>query len=676
MRRFTLRRELFRFMLIVVFGFAEPSTHDSKARWFAPFYCGGGSELAAKETRPMKEDTQELIARIRKNSELTNEEKFRLIDSLRKTKHYGLVWKKKPEEVEENQRNRIPVLTEVRERAIVSEAADAPNHILIEGDNLDALVALTYTHEGKIDVIYIDPPYNTGKKDFRYNDSYVDAEDSFRHSKWLSFMERRLLIAKKLLSSQGVVFVSIGDDELCNLKLLCDEIFGENNFIENYVWESTFRPDNSSPILRRNAEFVLCYAKNKANISYFRGVSSKTEGMPSLTKGKEKLKQITFPANCVKTTLPDGLYKKGLKDNGKQLKWELVNDARVKDGIFITEVVLKGHSYWATDKKVIEELAFGTEIWIKSESFVPYYKKNKESISRPTKILDADIVNDYLFANTQINGVFGTPVFNNPKPTSLISFLCNFTDNPNATILDFFAGSGTTLHATMALNAEDGGHRQCILVTNNENRICEDVTYVRNKKVIEGYVNAKGETVKGLTANSLRYYKTDFIDRDKTAQNRRALAAASADLLRIREDSYNELNHFGSLKLKPSVARYFTGNGKHILLILNENAIEYFVKEIKDFDSPAKFKVYVFSPGDYAYDDEFTDVADRVELCAVPSSVYNAYEKVLPKRVRDVDEEESDDFAENGGDGFLGDARNFENQGEEKPGQNENDVEE
>ena len=624
----------------------------------------------------MKANPQELIARIRKDPYLSREEKSQLIESLRKTKRYGLVWEEKREEVEERQRDRIPVLTEVKERAIVSDAADAPNHILIEGDNLDALVALTYTHEGNIDVIYIDPPYNTGKKDFRYNDSYVDTEDSFRHSKWLSFMERRLLIAKKLLSSQGAVFISIGDDELCNLKLLCDEILGENNFIENYVWESTFRPDNSSPILRRNAEFVLCYAKNKANISYFRGVSSKTEGMPSLTKGKEKLKQITFPANCVKTTLPDGLYKKGLKDNGKQLKWELVNDARVKNGIFITEVVLKGHSYWATDKKVVEELASGTEIWIKSESFVPYYKKNKESISRPTKILDADIVNDYLFANAQINGVFGTPVFNNPKPTSLISFLCNFTDNPNATILDFFAGSGTTLHATMALNAEDGGHRQCILVTNNENRICEEVTYVRNKKVIEGYVNARGETVKGLTANSLRYYRTDFIGRDKTAQNRRALAAASADLLCIREGAYKELGIFGSLKLKPSVARYFTGNDKHILLILNENAIEYFIREIEGMDNPAKLKVYVFSPGDYAYDDEFMDVADRVELCAVPSSIYNAYEKVLPKRVRDAGEEESDDFAEGGRDGLLGDAGDFCDRGAEDPERNVNDVEE
>lgn len=236
--------------------------------------------------------------------------------------------------------------------------------------------------------------------------------------------------------------------------------------------------------------------------------------------------------------------------------------------------------------------------------------------------------------------IIGVNGFNNPKPPKLICYLVGLFPDKNATILDFFAGSGTTLHATMALNAEDGGHRRCILVTNNENRICEDVTYVRNRKVIEGYVNARGETVKGLTANSLRYYRTDFIDREKTAHNRRALAAASAELVRIREGAYNELDTFGKLRLKPSVARHFEGGGKHILLILNENAIEYLVDEIKDMASPAKFKAYVFSPGDYAYDDEFTDVADRVELCAVPSSIYNACEKVLPKRTRDADEEE------------------------------------
>lgn len=593
----------------------------------------------------MNINKQELINKIHTIDGLSADEKSALVELLNIRKKYGLVWENKPEIVEERLREELPVLTEVKERAIISDDPDAPNHILIEGDNLEALTALSYTHAGKIDVIYIDPPYNTGKKDFKYNDNYVDLEDSFRHSKWLSFIERRLLLAKKLLSSQGVIFISIGDDELCNLKLLCDGIFGENNFIENYIWESTFRPDNSSPILRRNAEFVLCYAKKKVDIHYFKGVLSKTEGMPSLTKGKEKVKQITFPANYVKTTLPDGLYKKGLKDNGKQLKWELVNDARVKDGLFITEVILRGHSYWATDKKVLEELNSGTEIWIKSDSFVPYYKKNKDSISRPTKILDADIVNDYLFANTQINGVFGTPVFNNPKPTSLISFLCDFTDNPNATILDFFAGSGTTLHATMLLNAEDVGHRKCILVTNNENHICEEVTYERSKRVINGYTTPKGDEMPGLKANTLRYYKTNFVGRDRTSRNMRQLVYAATDMLCIKEDIYREAKTFGSLKLKASVSRYFVENDKRMLVIYNELAVPAFADAISKMSIDGKVLIYVFAPGNYAYDDEFMAVSDKVELCALPAAIYNAYQKVLPKQKSKLLEGTADDDA-------------------------------
>ena len=119
---------------------------------------------------------------------LTNEEKSALLELLNKDKKYGLVWENKPEDVEERLRDHLPVLEEVKSRAILSDSPDAPNHILIEGDNLEALTALSYTHEGKIDVIYIDPPYNTGNKDFTYNDDYVDKEDGFRHSKWLSFV--------------------------------------------------------------------------------------------------------------------------------------------------------------------------------------------------------------------------------------------------------------------------------------------------------------------------------------------------------------------------------------------------------------------------------------------------------------------------------------------------------
>ena len=146
-------------------------------------------------------DKEALIDKIRNLEGLTNDDKADLIGLLRVHKKYGLVWEEKTEDVEERLRDHLPLLAEVKERAIISEDADAPNHILIEGDNLEALTALSYTHEGKIDVIYIDPPYNTGKKDeFKYNDKYVDAEDDYRFSKWLSFMNKRLRIAKSLLS--------------------------------------------------------------------------------------------------------------------------------------------------------------------------------------------------------------------------------------------------------------------------------------------------------------------------------------------------------------------------------------------------------------------------------------------------------------------------------------------
>ena len=141
-------------------------------------------------------DKPALVEKIRTLEGLTNDEKADLIGLLRSHKKYGLVWEEKPEEVEERLRDHLPVLTEVKERAILSTEADAPNHILIEGDNLEALTALSYTHEGKIDVIYIDPPYNTGNKDFTYNDDYVNKENEFRHSKWLSFMRRRLVTIK------------------------------------------------------------------------------------------------------------------------------------------------------------------------------------------------------------------------------------------------------------------------------------------------------------------------------------------------------------------------------------------------------------------------------------------------------------------------------------------------
>lgn len=183
----------------------------------------------------------------------------------------------------------------------------------------------------------------------------------------------------------------------------------------------------------------------------------------------------------------------------------------------------------------------------------------------------------------------------------------------------------------MQLNAEDGGKRQCILCTNNENGICENVTYERNKRVIEGYTKPNGEEVAGLADNNLRYYRTEFLPRERSVKNMRELVQASTGLLCIKKDLYTEAP-FGGRKMNPKYARYFEHAGQRMLVIYEERAIPFIAEIIKTMPEGDKIKVYVFSHGSYAYDDEFVEVADRVELCALPQAIYDAYQKVLPKR--------------------------------------------
>ena len=206
-------------------------------------------------------NSQELTEKIRKLEGLTDEERSQLLGLLHKQKRYGLVWEDKPEDVEEELRNNLPVLNEVKERAIISNNNDVPNHVLIEGDNLEALTALAYTHAGKVDVIYIDPPYNTGNKDFVYNDTFIDSDNAYRHSTWLSFMSKRLRIAKKLLSDRGVIFISIDDNEIAQLKMLCSEIFGSINFLQQIIIESNPRGSQSSKYFANTHEYLLVYSK-------------------------------------------------------------------------------------------------------------------------------------------------------------------------------------------------------------------------------------------------------------------------------------------------------------------------------------------------------------------------------------------------------------------------------
>ena len=236
-------------------------------------------------------------------------------------------------------------------------------------------------------------------------------------------------------------------------------------------------------------------------------------------------------------------------------------------------------------------------------------------------------------AKKELIRIFGDALFDTPKPTRLLRRVFDLSTNKDSTILDFFAGSGTTLHATMQLNAEDGGHRKCILVTNNENNICEEVTYERNKRVIQGYTTPKGEEVEGLHDNNLRYYRTTLLSRDKSVKNMRQLVRLATDMLCIKNDVYTEAEFCGK-KINPNIARYFdNGQGNRMLVIYEERAIQLLVQLMAQTeDDGIKTMVYVFSPGADPYTDDFEDIAERVKLCALPSAIYEAYKRVLPKR--------------------------------------------
>ena len=232
-----------------------------------------------------KIDRAALRQRIQTLEGLTDEERAALLE-LAATKRYGLVWEEREEAVEERLRKELPVLVEDKDLALLDGGKDAPNHILIEGDNLEALTTLSYTHEGKVDVIYIDPPYNTGNKDFVYNDSFVESEDSYRHSKWLSFMSKRLRIAKRLLSDRGVIFISIDDNEQANLKLLCDEVFGERNFVAQAMWHKNYASANDSKTFSSVLDYLLVYRKTD---KFLRNLLPRTEKQNHLYKYDRKL---------------------------------------------------------------------------------------------------------------------------------------------------------------------------------------------------------------------------------------------------------------------------------------------------------------------------------------------------------------------------------------------------
>lgn len=454
------------------------------------------------------------------------------------SKRYGLVWEEHEENVDVMMRNNIPVFTEIPEREI-TEAPEEGYNFLLEGDNLHSLHLLEKTHKGKIDVIYIDPPYNTLKDGFTYSDQLVDGNDSFRHSKWVSFMYERLQLARILLSNEGIIFISIDESEYAQLKLICDEIFGEKCFVENIVWNKRV-PKNDKGIGNIH-EYVLTYVCDY-NYKY---------KLMSLKDGIDDIKQLMIQAKENDFTIVETeqalrkLYK--VKDYPRAITLynNIDNNYRIFGKINMSwpngntfgprydvlhpitgkPVKVPDRGWRWSESTFYEEVDYDApqilsdgsiicgKIWFsQKDDMQPSSINYLEDVDR---MLLRSIISLKSDGGMVLENIFDRKsLFAYPKPVTLISALIDaYTyQKKESVILDFFAGSGTTAQAVLELNKQDGGNRKFILCTNNENNICEDVTYQRIKTVITGKRKDGTEYSEGIPAN-LKYYRTDFVSK-------------------------------------------------------------------------------------------------------------------------------------------------------------------
>lgn len=499
----------------------------------------------------------------------------------------------------------FPVLKEVKNKAIESDKSKLVN-LLIEGDNYHSLAVLNFTHREAVDLIYIDPPYNTGNNDFIYNDKYVDKEDSFRHSKWLSFMEKRLKLSKNLLKKDGVIFISIDDNEQAQLRMLCDEIFGESNFIVDVIWNSR-KSVSSDAIVSLNHNHTFVFARD---IELLRAEVKKNNKF-KLPAHEEKFSNLDNDPKGVWTA--DPFDAPNLRPN---LTYPIKNP---KTGeIFMPP---KGRC-WRTTKDEYERfLKEGRIIFGKNGTSKPqlkrYFSDAEGKGMTPKSIWDD--VGTTTNGTQELEDILGEKKFNNPKPVSLIKKILELSTDKNSTVLDFFAGSGTTGHAVLELNKEDGGKRNFILCTNDENGICKDVCYPRVKKVINGYKNLKKGKIDGLGGN-LKYYTTDFVEAEPTDKNKRKLVKESTDMICILENAFELIQETPEFKI-------FKNTDKYVGVIFYEEAIEDYKKAIKKING--HFNTYVFSMGDDPHTKKFADVENKVTLCAIPEIILKVYREIF-----------------------------------------------
>ncbi|MDI9314061.1 MAG: site-specific DNA-methyltransferase [Hydrotalea sp.] len=552
----------------------------------------------------------------------SKEELIAEIKKLKKFKKYGLVWEEDrvKEKFEADAEQGFPVLAAVSNKDIHQPNDDdgAPTHIMIEGDNYHALSVLNYTHKNKIDVIYIDPPYNTGAQDWKYNNNYVDKTDSYRHSKWISMMDNRLKIAKNLLKEDGVIIMAIDEFEIHNARHLLDYNFGENNKLGMVTILHNPKGRNQSEFFSANSEFMLLYAKNKDR-ARFNSVAIDEEVLAKFSEEDEQGKFRWQEYMRVRTVWsrknkPNNYYAIYVSKDLKKISLES------KDGYEAVYPKTDDGREWAWKNKSSTFVELN-----KNNYFIA--KKENGKIKIYHQYREAQVLKN-VWTNkkyhSEFNGtnllkkILGANVFQYPKSLYLIIDILKITSKDNSIILDFFAGSGTTGHAVMALNNEDDGNRRFIVCTNNEGNIATDVCYPRLEKVMKtGYGD-----VAPLGGN-LKYYKTTFVPAASTDGNKIKLTHKATEMLCLRESTFEKVMDKANFKI-------YKNNKYHTAIIWDESAIEDFKESIKN--TKGKFHVYIFSLGNDVYEEEFEDIKNKVILKPIPEAILKIYRNIFQER--------------------------------------------
>lgn len=598
---------------------------------------------------------------MQREKELLNEiealkKKLEIANNRIKTENYGIVWLDVPEAFEQESENQLPILKEVKENGIVNDG-NKPTHILIEGDNYHSLTCLNYTHKNKIDLIYIDPPYNTGSDGFRYKDkrvldkfpdgSDVPREHPLRHSYWLSFMSKRLELAFNLLKKDGFIVVSIDDNEIAQLKMLLDKYSSGNTKIVAVKMSeaSGLKMGATSKVnnIPKYKEYIVYAKPSGINNLYFDKIG-KTEWDSEYNifwdnfskKDKEFIDAISLKEDIDKDDIKsvDNILKRVSKNSvSAKLKELNIKERDIEKWLFDNSWRILRTAASSSVKRLAEEKRDKVNqpyfsvlsvrdklLYLVKGDFSPDSKSPRVQFifaEDNLKYHPGDIWYDIKTTGLEAEG--GVEFKNGKKPLELIQRIIKSNINKNAVVLDFFAGSGTTGEAVLRLNKQDDGNRQFILMTNNEDNIAKNVCYQRIVNCFDGYSNNEP-----IPAN-LKYYKTSFAGSNNilsaTDEDKSSLAQKAGYLLSIAENTLDEIE-------SSKYYQFFENNKRVTAIYFKEEMteMEIFIDKLGNIKKP--ITVYLFSWGNRSEFESLFDNLDNVTIKTIPQPILEIYKKI------------------------------------------------